>query len=780
MTKQKVFKALFAFMFFALSIGSEAKNYALWYNQPAREWMEAMPMGNGRLGAMVYGGIYKETIALNEISLWAGQKDEAANILCGADKLAEMRGYFFADNPEKGNELGETYLKGSMKTFGTHVPLGDLNIDFTLPKGLINNYRRELSLDSAVATVTFACNGVNYRREYIVSYPDNVIAMKFTADQSGKINARLGLSVLQEGHITASNNGLQLEGKVNFDKHGEGGVMFCSGMRIVPNGGKITYDNQTVTITGANDLTVIADLRTNYNDADYKALCAQNIEKAVAKQFNLLKDSHIKDYSTLYNKMDIELGDDTNANLATDIRLSLAQSGGADPDFDALFFQYGRYMLISSSRPNSAGLCANLQGIWNDNRACNSGWTCDYHLDINIQQNYWAANRANLAECNEPLFDYLQQIIKAGTETARKMYGADGWVAHTVCNAWGYTAPGNGVGWGMNVTGGAWLATHLWSHYLYTQDKEFLRETGYPMLRQTAQFFMSYMVTDPRNGYLVTGPSISPENNYISAKGNSLSLSMMPTIDRDIVYDIYNACIQAEKILGTDKDMRARLEKDIKRLPPLQIGADGQIQEWLEDVRRSDPSHRHSSHLLALFPLNQISYTGEQRLISAAEKGLKIQTSAENWEDTEWSTANMICFYSRMKDAERSYDWVQNLFKKFTRSNLMTVSPAGVAGVSEDIFSFDATEASVAGMCEMLLQSYDGYLDFLPALPKAWANGRVRGLCAEGGIQANITWKDGKVSSATLISNKNQTIKCKINGEMKSFKLEKDKEIKAI
>lgn len=479
-------------------------------------------------------------------------------------------------------------------------------------------------------------------------------------------------------------------------------------------------------------------------------LCAATVDKSANKGYGTLRAAHVADYTALFGRMDISFGEGAGCHLPTDTRLKLAQAGASDPKLDALFFQYGRYMLISSSRPSGMPLCANLQGIWNDNGACNMPWTCDYHLDINIQQNYWAANRANLAECNEPLFSYISMLADSGAVTARKMYGCGGWVAHTVCNAWGYTSPGWGVGWGMNVTGGAWLATHLWSHYLYTRDNDYLRRTGYPLLKKTAEFFMDYMVKDPRTGYLVTGPSISPENGYVSKKGNNLSLAMMPTIDRAVVYDIYSACIEASKILGTDKAMRRRLERDIKLLPPLMIGSDGQVREWLDDVHRSDPAHRHSSHLLTLFPFGQISYTRNPDLMEAARKGIEMQTEQKGWEDTEWSTANMLCYYVRMKDAPAAYGWLQNLFRKFTRENLMTVSPAGVAMAEYDIFSFDATEASVAGMCEMLLQSYDGFIEFLPALPRQWSTGHVSGLCAEGGLVVDMSWRDGKMMSARV------------------------------
>lgn len=739
----------------------------LWYQQPAGEWMEAMPAGNGRLSAMVYGGILRERIALGEISLWSGKPDASNNDICGKDKLDEMRRCFFNGDPERGNELGNKYLNGLGRSFGTHLPLGDMVVDFRYPCGQIRNYRRSIDMDSSVVSVTFSCGDTDYRREYIADYPDDVIAMRYTASRSGAITATFGLNLLRKAGVKATKDGLTLAGKVDFPLHGVGGVSFCGEVRLLPEGGTVNATDTTVTIDGADALTIIIDVRTDYNNKDYMQLCAATVDKAANKGYGTLRTAHVADYTALFGRMDISFGEGAGCQLPTDTRLKLAQAGASDPKLDALFFQYGRYMLISSSRPSGMPLCANLQGIWNDNGACNMPWTCDYHLDINIQQNYWAANRANLAECNEPLFSYISMLADSGAVTARKMYGCSGWVAHTVCNAWGYTSPGWGVGWGMNVTGGAWLATHLWSHYLYTRDNDYLRRTGYPLLKKTAEFFMDYMVKDPHTGYLVTGPSISPENEYVSKKGNNLSLAMMPTIDRAVVYDIYSACIEASKILGTDKAMRRRLERDIKLLPPLMIGSDGQVREWLDDVHRSDPAHRHSSHLLTLFPFGQISYTRNPDLMAAARKGLEMQTGQKGWEDTEWSTANMLCYYARMKDAPAAYGWLQNLFRKFTRENLMTVSPAGVAMAEYDIFSFDATEASVAGMCEMLLQSYDGFIEFLPALPRQWITGHVSGLCAEGGLVVDMSWRDGKMMSARVKATADCTFCVKgISGEI--------------
>lgn len=748
----------------------------LWYRTPADDWMKAMPLGNGRIGAMVYGGDKCERIALNEISLWSGQPDETSNDLCGREELEEMRRCFFNGDLDKGSSLGDKYLTGRMTSFGTHVPLGDMTIEVDNPDGEAKDYIRQLNLEDATATVSYKSGHATFTREFIADYPDDVLAMRFTADKPKSLTATIGFDLLRQAQVKASANDLTLRGKVSFPLHGPGGVNFYGKLRVVPTGGTVENLGDKLRVVGADSFDIIFDLRTDYGGDNYAAMCDVTVAKAAAKGYADLRKAHVADYKRLYDRMAINLGDDSGDAIPTDDRLAAIAGGKIDPGFDALFFQYGRYMLISSSRKTPMPLCANLQGIWNDNRACNMPWTCDYHLDENIQQNYWSANRANLAECNEPLFDYLGLLAKHGRKTASKMYGSRGWVAHTVCNAWGYTAPGWGVSWGMNVTGGAWLATHLWSHYKYTADREYLRNTAYPILRDAALFFSDYMATDPATGHLMTGPSISPENGY-THNGKHYCLSMMPTIDRVMVYDIYDACIQSAEILGIDDEFTARLKKDIKLLPPLEAGKDGLLKEWPGDVRRSDPSHRHSSHILALFPLDQVSFEQQPELAQACRKSLESQTSDPAWEDTEWSTANMLCFYARLKDADAAHGWLQNLFRRFMRENLMTVSPAGVAMAEEDIFSFDATEGGVAGMCEMLLQCYDGGLELLPALPVQWKNGSVKGLCAHDGLVVDLEWKNGKPTAGTITS----TVKdCTVNvkGFEKPFNIAKGETVK--
>mgnify|MGYP002437386928 FL=1 len=741
---------------------------ALVYSRPSAKWMGALPLGNGRLGAMVYGGTDVETIALNEVTMWSGQPDPEANNLCGPDRLREMREAFLSGDYKRGNDLGWQYLCGHGKSFGTNLPFGDLLIGTV--GGDVSGYRRELALDEAVARVGFVCGGTRFSREYFASNPAQALVVRYTADKAHALSATVSMRMLRHSEVTARANQIDITGDARFDKNGEGGVRFRGIVRVMADGGSVRAVGDRLVVDRADAMTIIVDIRTDFQNLNYRSQCLNTVETAASRPYDELKREHVADFKAIFDRMDIDLGRPTTDANTTDEMFAEAHKGLANPAFDALFFKYGRYMQISSSRENSP-LPSNLQGIWNDNLACNMPWTCDYHLDINIQQNYWSANIANMAETNAPLFTYIGLLAKYGSVTARKMYGCGGWVAHTINNVWGDTAPGSACSWAMNVTAGAWMATHLWTHYEYTLDKDYLREVGYPLLKETAQFFVDYMVEDPKTGYLLSGPSISPENGFRGVDGRGYSLSMMPTIDRAVIYDIYNACIQSAKILGIDDDFSRRLQRDIKKLPPLRLLDNGELAEWYLDVVRDDPSHRHASHLLALYPFGQISPFKTPGLAEGCRLFLENQTSHANWEDTEWTRGNNINFYARLLDGEKAYESLKGLYTGFMRENLMTVSPAGIAGAESDIFSFDATEAAVAGVCEMLLQSYDGMLNFLPALPKAWKNGSIKGVCARGGIEADFAWKNRKVVSATLRSRVDQTVSVRVNGKEKTVEL---------
>ncbi len=758
------------------TISGNAMNH-LTYSRPAEKWMEALPLGNGRMGAMVFGGTDMETISLSEITMWSGAPDEDANNLCGKENLARMRQAFFSGDVAAGNRLGEELLSGHSRSFGTNLPFGNINVAFS-HCGKVSNYERRLSLENAIASVGYTC-GAEYRSEYFCSNPSQVLVARFSASEEHGMNARIAVDMLRHGTIAVRENQIEITGDARKENDEEPGVTFFAIVRVITDEGCVETTDSEIIVKDTNSVMLIADIRTNFQCTDYVELCKSEVAGAATMTYEQLKNEHVQDFRKLFNRMDICLGKAQGGKSSFEEQLGQVRGGHASPTFDTLFFQYGRYMLISASRENSP-LPAHLQGVWNDNLACNMAWTCDYHLDINIQQNYWAANITNLAECNTPLFAYLALLADYGSVTAAKMYGCGGWVAHTINNIWGSTAPGSGIGWAMNVTAGAWLATHLWTHYDFTRDTRWLSSIGYPLLKSTAQFFVDYMVEDPNTGYLVTGPSISPETSFVADNGKCYSLSMMPTIDRAVVHDIYKSCIESCKILGKDNEFRSRLESDITRLPDYGIHPEGDIKEWLLDVRRPDMSHRHSSHLLGLYPFGEISPRRTPVLAAACKKFLSMQTENQVWEDNEWSRGCMMNYYARLGDANRAYASLQCLYSGFMGDNLMTVSPAGVAGAEDDIFSFDATEAAVSGMCEMILQSYDGYLDFLPCLPAEWADGSIRGICARGGITADITWHNGKVVCASLCSTADQTVMCKINGEEIDVALKKGKMKKII
>ncbi|NBH65045.1 glycosyl hydrolase family 95 catalytic domain-containing protein [Phocaeicola sartorii] len=741
----------------------------LWYAQPAEVWMESLPIGNGRLGAMTYGGIEEEKLALNESTMWSGQYNENQNIPFGREKMNQLRKLFFEGKLSEGNRIAGDNLHGNQTSFGTHLPIGDLKMQFIYPEGKVTGYRRSLSLDEAVSSVSFNSGGVNYKREYFATNPDNVLVLRLTADKQKSITMNMGLDLMRQADLSVEDNQLVFTGKVDFPLHGPGGVCFEGRIAVLADNGEVKMEQSGVGIKEADAVTLIVDVRTDYKSPDYKTLCADGVKKAAAKSYDELKQAHIKDYNTLYNRVSIHFGQDANRALPTDVRWKQVKEGKTDTGLDALFFQYGRYLTIASSRENSP-LPIALQGFFNDNKACNMGWTNDYHLDINTEQNYWAANVGNLAECNAPLFTYIKDLAHHGAKTAEVVYGCKGWTAHTTANVWGYTPASSTIIWGLFPMASSWIASHLWTQYEFTQDKQYLAETAYPLLKGNAQFILDFLAKDPKSGYLMTGPSISPENWFRTAGGEEMVASMMPACDRELAYEILSNCVQASEILNTDREFADSLRTAIAQLPPIQLRANGAIREWFEDFEEAHPNHRHTSHLLALYPFSQITLEKTPELAEAARKTIENRLSAENWEDTEWSRANMICMYARLKDAQEAYKSVQLLQGKLSRENLMTVSPGGIAGAEGDIYSFDGNPAGTAGMAEMLVQNHEGYVEFLPCLPDEWKEGSFKGLCIRGGAEVAADWTNAVINSASLKATANQTFKVKLP-QGKSYKV---------
>lgn len=761
----KHFKTYLAAMALALSGCQSATDSCetteLWYAQSAKVWMESLPIGNGRLGAMTYGGIEEEKLALNESTMWSGQYNENQNKPFGREKMDQLRKLFFEGKLSEGNRIAGDNLHGNQTSFGTHLPIGDLKMQFIYPEGKVTDYRRSLSLDEAVSSVSFNSGGVNYKREYFATNPDNVLVLRLTADKQKSITMNMGLDLMRQADLSVENNQLVFTGKVDFPLHGPGGVCFEGRIAVLADNGEVKMEQSGVSIKEADAVTLIVDVRTDYKSPDYKTLCADGVEKAAAKSYDELKQAHIKDYNTLYNRVSIHFGQDANRAMPTDVRWKQVKEGKTDTGLDALFFQYGRYLTIASSRENSP-LPIALQGFFNDNKACNMGWTNDYHLDINTEQNYWAANVGNLAECNAPLFTYIKDLAHHGAKTAEVVYGCKGWTAHTTANVWGYTPASSTIIWGLFPMAGSWIASHLWIQYEFTQDKQYLAETAYPLLKGNAQFILDFLAKDPKSGYLMTGPSISPENWFRTAGGEEMVASMMPACDRELAYEILSNCVRASEILDTDREFADSLRTAIAQLPPIQLRANGAIREWFEDFEEAHPNHRHTSHLLALYPFSQITLEKTPELAEAARKTIENRLSAENWEDTEWSRANMICMYARLKDAQEAYKSVQLLQGKLSRENLMTVSPGGIAGAEGDIYSFDGNPAGTAGMAEMLIQNHEGYVEFLPCLPVEWKDGSFKGLCLKGGAEATAEWTNAVINKASLKATADQVLKVKI------------------